>query len=761
MKLSTLCVLACLCLVAVPACFAQVSIQPAPIPPPPHHPPHRPPPQIIIPPFRPRTPHAVAVELTAVGGDIQINDQVATTVIELTLTNRSGQPQEAQIILPVPDGVAVRSLQYDGIGPEPTAEVLPREEARRIYESIVTSMRDPALVEFVGFNLIKTSAFPVPPGASQKLRLTYEQVLPIDSGRIDYFLPRSESLASSGTVWNVQVVLRSKAPISTVFSSSHEVTTQRHSPNHITVHLAGQSGAGRGSVRLSYLVESPRDNGFMASLSAYPDGSLSPEGGGYFLLLGGLPATLPKDIKPVKREVVLVIDRSGSMRGTKMAQALAAATQVIDGLELGEAFNIIDYSDSINSFAERPVIKTSETTSQARVYIAGIQANGGTNIHDAMLEAVRQQPTEGMLPLVIFLTDGLPTVGERNEVKIREAIRTANRHERRVFTFGVGVDVNTPLLSNIASSSRGASTFVMPEEDVEVKVSQVFRRLCGPILASPRLVVLGSNGEPSTRSIRELMPAQLPDLFEGDQLVLLGQYVGGSAIRMRLEGSYLGTPRSFEFELDAARATTKNSFVPRLWANRKVATLIDEVRQAGAEGAARPTDARMKELVDEIIRLSTKFGILTEYTAFLAREDSNFSAAEAPARRESLQGLLRSRAAGDRDGVGAVNQEVNIQNMQTATGGVNAYFDAEMKEVEVTTIQNIADQTFFQRGSRWVDARILDQEDEIPDRVFEFATPEYMRLAEQLASEGRQGVLALGGEVYLLVGSERVLVRAP
>jgi Ca-activated chloride channel family protein len=724
--------------------------------------------QVIIPQFgrrwhdhpHPRRPALhMPVELTSIDCSIKINDQVSATRLELTLTNRGVQQQEAQILLPVPDGVVVRTLEYDGVGPEPVAEVLPRDEARRIYNEIVSSMRDPALVEFAGYNLIKTSAFPIAPGKSQKLALTYEQVLPLEGERVDYTLPRTEALAGTGTGWTIRADIRSKRRISTVYSPSHDTVVERLGPGHVSVTLSHRSAADVGSVRLSYLLDKTRDKGVTASIFAYPDASVSPDGG-FFMILGGLPASIDQDSKKLKREVVLVLDRSGSMRGEKIRQACAAAQQIVDGLDDGESFNIIDYSDSVASFADKPVVKTRETAAEALAYIGKIAPSGGTNIHDALAEALRPTPTAGTLPMVIFLTDGLPTVGERNEVRLREAVKGANVHQRRVFTFGVGLDVNTPLLSTIARTSRAASTFILPEEDVEVKVSEVFRRLTGPVLSSPKLTVLGADGEPDTRSVRELLPRELPDFFEGDQLILLGQYRGGP-VRLRLEGDYLGRTRSFDLELDVSNASVRHAHVARMWAGQKIATLVEAIREVAAEGI-RSNDPATKELIEEIVALSTRYGILTEYTAFLAREDTSFRPGHAGERLRSTRQVLEGRAPA-RSGAGSVNQEMNIKSHREmkAAAASPAWKDDQLRDVTVTTVQSVADRTFFQRGKRWVDSRLLAKETEEPDRVVEFGTAEYLRLVETLARENRQSALALDGDVYLEVGKEKVLVKGP
>jgi len=720
-------------------------------------------PQVIIPPARRvRVPiYRTPVELSGVGVHVAIRDGVAASTLDFSLRNPGSQAQEAQLIIPVPDGVAVSRLVYDGVGPEPVAKVLPREEARRIYDSIVASMRDPALVEFVGWNLIRTSAFPIPAGATQKVSLTFEQVLGADGSRVDYVLPRSESLAATDTPWTITFDLRSDRPIATVYSSSHELVTERVGPGHIKGRIAPTSAQNPGSLRLSYVVQTDKES-LATTLMAYPDPDHA--GNGYWMLLASPPASTNALTPRQPREVTLVLDRSGSMRGEKFTQAISAAKQIVSGLSEGETFNIIDYSDSIESFVKAPATWTTTSAAEAGKYLDSLRANGGTNLHDALLEALRPPPKEGCMPLVLFLTDGLPTVGERNEVKIRDSARAANTFRRRIFSFGVGLDVNSPLLSNLAKSSRGASTFVLPDEDIELAVSQVYRRLTGPSLALPRLDETRDEG--SSPRVRDMLPAELPDLFEGDQLVVLGTYSGQAPIALELGGDASGKPRRATITLDPGAASARNAFVPRLWASRKVASLVEEIRQASAEGAGGISDARMKELSEEITRLSIKFGILTEHTSFLAVEPN--AALGLPAATRRAAESLRDRAASQDSRMGGVSvaqeRDINQKMMQAEAPAqqVGRWVSGDdQRVVQLETVRAIHDLTFFRRGNRWVDSRLAGKEDASPEQTVAFGSPEYAGILATLVSERRQGALAQEGEILIQVGKKAVLVQAP
>jgi len=719
---------------------------------------------VIVPQSRAFSVHqAGGIEITGVEAGVVILEQVATTTMDIEMENRSGRRQEAELLVPVPDGAVVKKFSFQGEASEPTAQILFKNEAKKTYEAIVMKIRDPALLEFAGYNLIRTSVFPIEARGRQKVRLTCEHLLQADGNRVDYILPRTESIDYQ-VPWKISVKIKSRRPISTVYSPSHEIETIRRNENIISARLATAAATEPGPFRLSYLVES---NGVSATLYSYPDPKV---GGGYFLLLAGLPASIQDspEGRSIKREVTLVLDRSGSMNGEKLEQVKEAAFQVLEGLEDGEAFRLIVYSDSIDVFSREPMIKSRESVKRARAYIEGIRATGGTNIHDALLEALRQEPAKDMLPIVIFLTDGLPTIGQTSEAAIRELAQKANRFHRRVFTFGVGVDVNAPLLDKVASESRATSTYVLPGEDVEVKVAQVFKRLFGPVLASPALEVVDEKGKPTEGRVRELLPVNLPDLFEDDQLVLLGKYTGDEPLGFMITGNYLGRNRKFKFDFDLDDATTRNSFVPRLWASRKIAMLVDAIRQSGADVLSAGGhlsvvgDPRVKELVDEVVRLSREFGILTEYTSFLATEGTDLSNHDQVLAQATHN--FEARAINTRSGMAAVNQSFNNDFMatQSVLNTRNAYVDPNLNRVSITNVQQVNDLSFFNRRGQWVDSRVVHENGAAAHaKEVEFGSPEFRELMSRLSRENRQGVFMLRGDVLMQVDGETVLIKAP
>ena len=750
------------------------------------------------------------VEISGVSVDVLIAGQTATTTMDIHLRNPSSRRLEAELVVPVPDKAVVRGFAFEGPAGEPVARVLLKDEARATYDGLVAKIRDPALLEFLGCDLVRSSVFPVEARGTQKVRLIYEHLLPMDGSRADYVLPRSESL-DYAVPWTITVRVRSARPISTVYSPSHTLETERLGPGDIAIRLAPGAGMEPGPFCLSCLFE---EGAVTASLLAYPD--LKGDGG-YFLLLAGTPAgarepqaSARRDTaSPLKREVILALDCSGSMSGEKIEQVRQAALQVVSALEDGETFNLIVYNEGVDLFAPAPVVMSEPTLREARAYLAGIRAQGGTNIHEALLTALHQQSTPGTLPMVLFLTDGLPTIGQTSEAAIRSAAVEQNPERRRIFTFGVGVDVNAPLLDQLASCTRARSTYVLPGEDIEVKVARQFACLAGPVLAGPEIAVEEPDGAPARRRVRDMIPARLPDLFEGDQLVLLGRYTGDGPLAFELTGNLLGEPKTFRYRFAMDKATTRNAFVPRLWASRRIATLIDAIRQMGAgsppryaaasDAAALAGDPRFEELVGEIVKLSTEFGILTEYTAFLAEEGTDLNSRDQLLAQAGRN--LSDRAVAVRSGEGAVGQSLNYMaqvgqevlnhsnsfvylgdpadfrnaQIQRNTGpgsGSNASRAEpearttrgapEVSNISFSSVQQVNDRAFFKRQGQWIDSRILGRADESqPARVIEFGSNEFRELARELTQEGRQGTIALRGDILLEVHGEWILVRAP
>ncbi|MDZ4756197.1 MAG: VIT and VWA domain-containing protein, partial [Phycisphaerae bacterium] len=469
--------------------------------------PWNPPPRIIVPQIGRVAGSVSSIEITAIRARVDIRDTIAVTTMELDLANRSGSAQEATMLVPVPSAATVNGFTFEGPFREPTARVLSRHEARQEYDAIVARERDPALLEWAGWNVVRTSVFPVPPHGTRKVRIAWEELLIANGDRLDYTLPRSD-LQHRGPAWQIEINVASSTTIAGIFSPTHEVRTLRRGEQSASLVATDRGAAASGALRLSIV----RSAGPSATVITYPDPSI---GGGYFLLLAVAPQT--SDAQAMPRDIVLVLDRSGSMAGAPLEQAKVAATRIVNGLRDGERVNVIDFSNGVSSFAPSPATVNAGTRDEVIRYIAALHPAGGTNIHDALLEALRQDVAPGALPLCLFLTDGLPTIGKTLERDIRAMAEDGNPTHRRIFTVGVGPDVNVPLLDRIADGSRALAAYVTPGDDLATKVADIAERLAGPVIADTVLAV-DENGRESPGRISETVPTMLPDLFRGSGL---------------------------------------------------------------------------------------------------------------------------------------------------------------------------------------------------------------------------------------------------
>ncbi len=724
----------------------------------------------------------LVTSIKSVHADVQISGTVAKTTITMVVHNPTRSRAQAQVVLPVPAGSAISTFGIDGIGDEPTAELLPRAEATRRYQEIVRKMVDPGLLEFVGNAMIQSSVFPVEPGAERTVTIAYEQVLDAHRGTIEYVMPRSSSTARSGIAWDLNIeVESSKGDLGTVFSPSHPIVSTPHGDTRmgVEVPMLDEPGA-------FVLYAATGATGDEPTVLMYPTGDTS----GYFMFVADAPEPADSESSPMLRDVTIVIDRSGSMRGEKLEQAKEAAKQVVYGMRMGERISIVDYSSDVRSYADSSVVITKDSRKQVVEYIDRIRSGGGTNLHDALLEALIQPSADGMLPLVLFMTDGLATEGKTGEVQIREAAAKNNASNRRVFTFGVGLDVNAPLLDAIAQQTSAEPTYVLPGEDVEMKVGRVFDQLNGPVLIDTEFFggIAGFCGTGMTEETRNqiqrtkiysIEDGGLGDLYTGSRVVILGKYENPSGMPMwlRLTGTHSGELMTIGTRMNAQEASARYGFIPRLWAQQRIDSLIDQIRISTADGSM-PNE----ELVEEITKLSLEHGIMTEYTAFLASEDMSIN--ELVQENENGVSDMRGFAfdemrtqTSERSGSAGVSQSLNRQDRRVTdlaltvsrdssvqSSGMqksNAYYDSNMKRVEITSVQRGIGSTLYRKNGRWVDGSVSENIEQAIDETVEFATDEYWSLVEDLTNQGRQWIVANRGEVELMNHGKRILVQNP
>ncbi len=528
--------------------------------------------------------------------NVEIEDQIATTRVEQVFVNEGSFPIEGTYIFPLPMDAAISDFAMWVDGQRLKGRLLTREEARAIYESIVRRRRDPALLEYMGRALFQASIFPIPPGGRRKIELSYSQVLRREGALARYQYPlRTESLVPKPVdEVSVHISLHTTEPLKAIYSPSHDVAVIREGDHRARV---GYEATHVTAERDFELYFSTAERAIDLNVLSYrPAGE-----DGFFLLLATPPMKVEAE-EVVAKDVVLVLDVSGSMKGEKIRQAQDALIYILDQLRPEDRFNVVAFSTGVRTYAQG--LQPAARAADAKEWVRSLRAAGGTDINRGLLEALASLPSANERPaIVIFLTDGLPTEGVTDEERIVANVTEAAGRRVRLFTFGVGDDVNTVLLDRLAQEHRGSSAYVRPGQRIDEVVSGFYAKVSQPVLTDLALDFGGLH-------VEEVYPYPLPDLFAGGQLVVVGRYRRGGVVDLQLTGQVNGRPVVYTYEAVRFREEGGEPFIARLWATRKIGHLLTQIRLHGAQ----------PELVDEVIELSRRYGVITPYTSFLVEE---------------------------------------------------------------------------------------------------------------------------------------------
>ena len=706
---------------------------------------------------RPTPQPPVSYKIQSLEVNARLVDQVAQVQVSQTFENTGSRQMEVSFIFPLPYDGAIEQMTLMVDGKEYPARLLDKDEARRLYEEIVRKNKDPALLEWLGTGLFKTSVFPVPAGAKRTVSLRYSQLCRKTDGLTDFLFPLSTAKYTSAAVEEVRIraTIESQQEIKNVYSPTHEVKIKRPDDHHATVEYSAKNEVPQADFRLLY--DTGKGKVSTRVLSYRPD----KDEDGYFLLLASPKIKSPEGKQP-RKTVLFVVDRSGSMSGKKIEQARGAAKFVLNHLREGDLFNIIAYDSQIETF--RPELQRfdDDTRRAAQGFIEGLYAGGSTNIDGALRTALGQIQDTSRPNYVIFLTDGLPTAGETNEMKIVENSRKANDVRARIFTFGVGYDVNSRLLDKLTRENFGQSEYVRPDEDIEDRVSRMYRRVESPVLTDVQLKFEFDDADYG-KPINRVYPKHAFDLFAGEQLVVVGRYKTPGTAKVVVTGKVGDEKQTFDFQakLVSKSKDETNAFIEKLWAVRRVGEIIDELDLKG----------KNEELIKELVELSTRHGILTPYTSFMADENTDMRDVAANARRASgrLRALEQSSGAG---GFAQRAMKGGFQNAQNAPAapaatmapmaeeamkdlhfGADAKREAKLAEKQV---RNVGSRTFYQREGRWVDSQVTKAQETNAQRVKQFSD-EYFELAEKHGRKLSQYMVFdepvlvnLEGEAYLI-----------
>jgi len=668
---------------------------------------------------------------------VTIDNQVATTRVDQVFVNEGRHEVEGTYIFPLPEEAAIGEFTMWVDGQKLAGQVLQRDEARRIYEEIVRKRRDPALLEYVGRNAFQASIYPIPPGGERRIEIEYSQVLKLDNGLVEYVYPLNTEKFSAKPLEevSVSVAVKSDQALKAVYSPSHEVDIVRDGDHRATAGYEEYDVKPDRDFVLYYTV-SPEDVGLNV-MSYRPDG----RGEGFFLLLAAPKVEIDTQ-NVIAKDVILVLDVSGSMNGDKIEQAKEALNFVLDNLNDEDRFNVIAFSTGTRAYSR--ALAPAGERGEARDFVARLEAAGSTDINRALLEALEMVDPERPA-ILIFLTDGLPTMGETDVNRIIDNAGDAAPDNARIFPFGVGYDVNTFLLDTIAQSHRGASGYVKPEEAIDEKVSAFYAKVSTPLLSD---IAIDWGGI----EVDDVYPYPLPDLFAGTQLAVVGRYRDGGEATVTLSGQVNDRSQKFAYEGVTFEQEGGKDFIARLWATRKIGALLQQVRLHGEE----------KELVDEIVDLSIRYGIITPYTSFLV-EETELALSEAGRQGLSDQVAAQATAAPAVGGEAVQRSEAEkaLSNVQAPAAAPMATQMVELAGATdqhgnlVSPVKYVGDKTFIYDEGTWTDTTF--DPDKMAPLPVSFGSDDYFALVASRPEWGRY--LAVGDHVIVVLDGTAYEVR--
>jgi Ca-activated chloride channel family protein len=678
----------------------------------------------VPPPMPPiRDIHALRIKYQRV--DVEIEDQVATTHIDQLFVNEGDRLLEGNYLFPLPQGAVVSELTMWVDGQPIEAKILAADEARQIYDQIVRQMRDPALLEYVGSSAIQANVFPIPAHDERRVEITYSMVLPAENGLIKFVYPQSTRLYSNSPLdeQRIRVEVRSDEAIRAIYSPSHAVSIDREGDYRAIVGYEDYNVLADEDFELFYTV-APEDIGL--NLLSYKESGED----GFFLLLVAPAVNVDVD-QVVAKDVILVLDTSGSMEGEKLSQAKEAATFVIDNLNREDRFNIVAFGTGVRYF--KPNLVPVGDAGDYRQFINSLEAVGGTNISGALLEAAAQADDQRPTT-IMFLTDGLATEGVTDTPLLLDTIKQQMSDNIRLFAFGVGDDVDTMLLDGLTENHRGTTTYVRPGQDIGEAVSAFYAKVSTPVLANAKLDFGGI-------IVEQMYPQQLPDLFAGTQLVLAGRYREGGPATITLTGEVNGREQRFVYEDNTFRSTGGDEFIPRLWATRAIGNLLTQIRLHGED----------PELVQSVVNLSIRYGIITPYTSYLIEEEDIFSQTGRNfIAEEAFEGLVE--VTREVSGEAAVDMAAEEAGMAMAEAPLPASPAEPVVGADGTVqraggaVQMVGSKTFVLRDGTWFDTA-FDADSLTPEEV-SFASDSYFDLLSAAPELGRY--LALGPSVLVV-----------
>lgn len=667
---------------------------------------------------------------------VVIDKNISTTYVDQEFLNDYDIDVEGMYIFPLPEAATLKGFSVYVDNKKITGEVVDKEQARRNYEELVRKGGEPALLEYAGKDMFRVKIYPIPKHSGKRIELVYQEVLKYDSGLYTYEYPLDTERFSPKPIDEVaiSVEINSSGTIKNVYSPSHEIGVKLEKTSALCSYEEKNARPDK-NFFLHYSV-SDKDLGLNVLCYRKPDQE------GYFMLLLS-PGQIEN--RTLDKDVIFVLDTSGSMWGEKMEQAKEALKFCLNRLRPKDRFNVITFNSKVSLFKNNLMGATKGNVKSALEFVDGLKVKGGTNINDALVSALKMHTHPDRPKMIIFLTDGEASAGEDDPKKILQNLPGVNTLKSRIFVFGIGEDVDTQFLNAVSQAHRGSAEYVLPNENIGIKVASFYQKVSEPVLSDISL-------DFGDIKVKEIYPIEFPDIFKGTQLVLLGKYDNQGKAKITLEGKMNNKNKKVVFEADFPQESAENDSIPRIWATRKIGYLLSEMRLNG----------ETKKLRDEVIALSKEYGVITPHTSFLL-DTRQPGAVYTGTSSLGVSSVLQSGniSISQANGMEYNNMVNDYRPLSLGTQGV-AFAASErilQDSASITSpssdIKYVAEKTFYrQQNGDWVDSAYKEGDE---TQEIKYLSRDYFDLIKK--NPWITKYLGIGKNIILVHGGKRYYIK--
>jgi Ca-activated chloride channel family protein len=649
---------------------------------------------------------------------------VAQTTIKQVFHNPTKIRLQGYFLFPVPENSILRDFQMDINGKLTKAELLDAADARKLYEDIVRKTLDPALLEYANTDLFKMRVFPIEPDSDKTIIIKYNTLLTKDNLLSTYTLPLNTQKFSAQALNDITIHIKinGQNKIASVYSPTHQIEAIQKDEKTFEVGFEAKQIKPDADFKL-YIQDAANE----VNLSALAYKGADVNGFAMFSISPNFYVQ-----KTEAKDYTFVVDVSGSMREGKIEQAIKAISYCVKNLDADDNFQIIRFSTTAEKFFPEMQKANKQNKEIALSKIAAWEAIGGTNMEAAFKLAFEEKPNKARKQVIVFLTDGKPTIGEIDEKKLLDLIAANNSEKLRIFTFGIGNDLNTHLLDKISAMTNAYRSYITEEEKIDDRIQSFFDKVRRPAISN---LVLSFSGDVS---VTDQMPNTLPDLFYGQNLVIVAKVDKEGKVNIGLKGDVNQKEVSLTKTLEI-KFVPENEFIPFIWATRQVGALLDQIRLSG----------ETKDLKDEIVHLAKKYGIITPYTSYLILEDETIAAntpindfpvpyrkilsndfemnevAEEYKDMQKKSGLISTRSSEE---IQQLSNSSNVKDLKTGQSRMSKNTGAGVAaEQNANCYKNTQGRAFYKSENSWYDAQLNEVKAKTPERKIKFASNEYFQ----------------------------------